>query len=137
MLTVFVTTNTFSENDRQYYNSKTICIPVATNSDLELIHYANLALKAIYREGYFYKKSGVIVGEIIPENQVQLGLLDTIDREKHRNLMTVLDGLTDKFGRSKVKVATQGLDGSWQLKSEYKSPCYTTRISELQTVKVG
>ncbi|WP_439882307.1 Y-family DNA polymerase [Pontibacter sp. MBLB2868] len=137
LVTVFVTTNTFSENDRQYYNSKTLCMPVATNSDLELIHYTNLALKAIYKDGYFYKKSGVIVTEIIPENQVQLGLLDTVDRQKHRKLMSTLDGLTNRFGRSAVKVATQGVDGSWQLKSEYKSPSYTTRISELQTVNIS
>jgi DNA polymerase V len=40
LITVFIQTNRFSENDRQYYNSKTICMPVATNSDMELIHYA-------------------------------------------------------------------------------------------------
>jgi DNA polymerase V len=136
LLTVFVTTNRFSENDRQYANSKTIYMPVATSSDIEFIHYANIALKAIYREGYWYKKSGVLVTGIAPENQVQLGLLDSIDREKHARLMEVVDGLTDRFGRGKVRVATQGLDNSWQLRSDYKSPCYTTRISELQTVYV-
>lgn len=102
--TVFIHTNRFSENDRQYYNSKTVALPVATNSDIKLIHYANIALKAIYRDGYFYKKSGVIVSEIVPENQVQLDLLDTVDRDKHARLMGVIDGLTDRFGRSKVRV---------------------------------
>ncbi|WP_276497902.1 Y-family DNA polymerase [Pontibacter litorisediminis] len=135
-ITVFVTTNRFSENDRQYYNSKTICMPVATNSDIELIHYASIALKEIYREGYWYKKSGVIVTEIVPDNQLQLDLLDTVDREKHARLMTVMDGLTDRFGRSKVRVAAQGVDSSWQLKSDFKSPCYTTRIEEIQQVRV-
>jgi DNA polymerase V len=134
LITVFVTTNRFSEHDRQYYNSKTICMPVATNSDIELIHYANVALKAIYRHGYWYKKSGVIVTEIMPSNQIQLDLLDTVDRKKHSKLMEVMDGLTDRFGRNKVKVATQGLDGTWQLKSDFKSPCYTTRLSDIQTV---
>ena len=50
------------------YDSKTICMPVATSSDIELIHYANLALKAIYKPGFYCMKSGVIVTEIIPEN---------------------------------------------------------------------
>ncbi|WP_299754312.1 Y-family DNA polymerase [uncultured Pontibacter sp.] len=134
LVTVFVTTNQFSANDRQYYNSKTICMPVATNSDLELTYYANIALKAIYRDGYFYKKSGVMVTEIVPENQVQLDLLDIVDREKHSKLMEVIDELTDRFGRSKVRVATQGTDNSWQLNSNYKSPCYTTKIKDLQQV---
>ncbi|AKD05360.1 Y-family DNA polymerase [Pontibacter korlensis] len=134
LLTVFVTTNKFSENNRQYYNSKTICMPVATNSTLELVRYANIVLKAIYRDGYRYQKSGVIVTEIIPEGQVQLDLLDTVNREKHSQLMGVVDRLTDRFGRGMVKVAAQGTDNTWKLKSEFKSPCYTTRISDLQTV---
>lgn len=134
LVTVFVTTNTFSEHDRQYYNSKTICLPVATNSDMELIHYAGIALKEIYREGYWFKKSGVIVTEIVPERQVQLNLLDTVDREKHGRLMEAVDGLTDRFGRGKVWVAAQGVNNSWQLKSEFKSPSYTTRLNEIQTV---
>ncbi|MEJ8803439.1 Y-family DNA polymerase [Pontibacter sp. H249] len=136
LVTVFVTTNRYSENDSQYSNSKTICMPVATNSDMELIHYASIALKEIYRDGYWYKKSGVIVTEIVPENRIQLDLLDTVDRNKHAKLMQVVDGLTDRFGRSKVRVATQGVDNSWQLKSDFKSPCYTTRISDLQSVYV-
>jgi DNA polymerase V len=49
LVTVFVTTNRFSENDRQYANSKTICLPNATSSYIKLIHYANISLKAIYR----------------------------------------------------------------------------------------
>ena len=134
LVTVFIQTNPFSENDRQYYNSKTICMPVATNSDMELIHYTTLALQAVYKPNYYYKKSGVIVTEIVPENQIQYDLLDTIDRDKHNQLMKVLDKLTDRFGRSRVKVAAQGVSKSWILKSDYKSPCYTTRITELPIV---
>ncbi|PVY42838.1 uncharacterized protein DUF4113 [Pontibacter virosus] len=111
-------------------------MPVASNSDIELIHYASIALKEIYRDGYWYKKSGVIVSEIVPDNQVQLDLLDTVDRDKHARLMGVIDGLTDRFGRSKVRIATQGVDNTWMLKSDFKSPCYTTRIDEIQKVYV-
>ncbi|GAB3533048.1 Y-family DNA polymerase [Pontibacter brevis] len=136
LITVFIHTNSFSENDRQYYNSKTICMPVATNSDIELIHYANIALRTIYRDGYWYKKSGVIVTEIVPENQIQLDLLDTVDRDKHAKIMDVIDSMTDRFGRGKVAVATQGVDKAWLLRSDFKSPCYTTRLSEIQTVYV-
>ncbi|WP_363322047.1 DUF4113 domain-containing protein [uncultured Pontibacter sp.] len=45
-----------------------------------------------------------------------------------------MDGLVDRFGRSKVRVATQGIDKSWELKSDFKSPCYTTRITDIQTI---
>ncbi len=72
--------------------------------------------------------------DIVPQNQVQQGLLDTLNREKHAKLMEVIDGLTDRFGRGKVSVATQGVEKAWLLRSDMKSPCYTTRLSEIQTV---
>lgn len=134
VVTVFLATNSFSEKDKQYHPSKTVCLPVPTNSELELVHYAILALNTIYKEGFCYKKSGVYVTEIVPENHVQLDLFDDTDREKQKNLMSVMDNLSARFGKGKVKVATQGIDNSWQLKSEYKSPCYTTRINDLPTV---
>ncbi|MFD3003501.1 hypothetical protein ACFS7Z_24295 [Pontibacter toksunensis] len=52
LLTVLINFHKFFEHDRQYTNSKTQFLPAATNSDIELIHYANIALKAIYRDGY-------------------------------------------------------------------------------------
>ncbi|WP_242928353.1 Y-family DNA polymerase [Pontibacter vulgaris] len=134
-ITVFLQTNQFRD-EPQYFNSKTIALPTATNSTLELLHYANLALLALYREGYRYKKSGVIVSELRPQNQVQASLLDTIDRDKHQRLMQALDKLNSSWGRDKVTCASQGTTRPWQLKCEKKSPCYTTKFKELLRVGV-
>ncbi|GAB3812825.1 Y-family DNA polymerase [Pontibacter rugosus] len=134
VITVFVNTNQFSERDSQYHASKTICMPVATSSDMELTQYAIIALKAIYRDGYLYKKSGVYVTDIVPENQIQYDLLDKVNRDKHSKLMGVIDNLSDRFGRSKVRVATQGFKNTWQLKSDFKSPFYTTKLNDIPTV---
>jgi DNA polymerase V len=127
---VFVQTNKFCEKGARYYNNKTIALPVATNSDIELIKYAEIALKAIYKPGYQYKKSGVLLAEIIPENQIPYDLLDTIDRKKHHKLMDVIDGLSSRFNRDIVIVATQGNDKSWHLRCEHKG-------SVNRTVSVG
>ncbi len=135
-ITVFLQTNQFRD-EPQYFNSKTIALPTASNSTLELLHYANLALLALFREGYKYKKSGVIVSELRPQNQVQASLLDTIDRDKHQRLMQVLDKLNSNWGRDAVTCAAQGTTRPWQLKCEKKSPCYTTKFKELLGVGVG
>jgi DNA polymerase V len=82
MLMVFVHTNGFNKNEPQYAQNFVCKLPVATNSSLELIKYALCALEAIYREGYRYKKAGVLVTEIVPEDQVQGSLFDQVDREK-------------------------------------------------------
>jgi DNA polymerase V len=71
VLMVFIHTNGFNQNEPQYAQNFICKLPVATNSSLELIKYAACALQAIYREGYRYKKAGVLVTDIVAEDQVQ------------------------------------------------------------------
>lgn len=126
MLQVFIYTNRFREDLPQYYNSQIINSPTATNDVTELIHYARLALKNIYKEGYHYKKAGVIVMDIVPRNGVQQNLFDERDRMKHEQVLEVLDRVHKKYGTRVLKVAAQGTGKKWALKSEYLSKQYTT-----------
>jgi len=137
VLKVFIKTNKHA-NTLQYFNSKEIILPTASNSNLELVKYATKALNEIYKEGYLYKKAGVIVTEIMPESNVQLNLLDATDHLKHHNLMTAIDEITRKLGNDAVKVARQGTKGEkdWHLKKEYQSPCYTTRLKDILTINI-
>ena len=84
-------------------------LPVATNSTSEIIHYALIALEMIYKEGYEYKKAGVIVKNIVPSNAVQQNLFDVVDRVKQSYIMNTLDTVNKKMGKNKVKFAVQGL----------------------------
>ena len=52
-----------------------------------MIHEALKGLKSIYKEGYIYKKAGVIVGNLIPNNQIQLNLFDNLNnRNKYKKI---------------------------------------------------
>lgn len=126
MLQVFIYTNRFREDLPQYYNSRIITLPTPTNDVTELIHYARLALKNVYKEGYQYKKAGVIVMDLVPQNNVQLNLFDERDRVKHEKVLKVLDEVHKKYGTKVLKVAAQGTGKKWALKSEYLSKQYTT-----------
>ncbi|WP_026461223.1 Y-family DNA polymerase [Adhaeribacter aquaticus] len=134
---VFVMTNRFADTP-QYTNSRKIVLPTATNSDLELIRYTKLALESIYKPGYQYKKTGVIVMDLIPDTNVQLNLLDSTDHGKQQSLMQFLDDLTAKFGKDTVKVACQGTQQkkTWNLNRDYLSPCYTTRLLDILTIQI-
>ncbi|NCA80866.1 MAG: SOS mutagenesis and repair protein UmuC, partial [Sphingobacteriia bacterium] len=101
-LIVFVTTNRFRQDLSQYSNHIVVNLPVASSLSSELIHFALIGLKAIFREGYEYKKAGVIVSGIVPEDEIQTGLFDDLDREKHNKLMSTLDVLNKKMGRDTV-----------------------------------
>lgn len=134
-LSVFLETNPFRENEAQYNNCKTIQLPVPTNSTLELINYALIALRAIYREGYKYKKAGVVLDDISPATAVQGNIFDTIDRGKDLDLMQTLDLLTRKLGTDIVKVAKEGIEKSWKMRQDYGTPCYTTRMEDILVVR--
>ncbi|PCJ81040.1 MAG: SOS mutagenesis and repair protein UmuC [Bacteroidetes bacterium] len=135
-VTVFVNTNPFKPQATQYNGARTIKLAVPTNDNLEIVDAAIRALREIYRADCTYKKAGVIVGNIVPAEQVQLGLFDSVDRTKRGVLMKSVDYINDKMGRDKVRLAVQGFDRKWRLRQERLSPCYTTRFSEILTVRV-
>lgn len=132
---VFIHTNGFNPRDPQYAQNVVIPLPVATNSTMEIIQYASIGLRAIFREGYRYKKAGIIVTEIVPENEVQGSLFDTVDRDKHSKITKAMDQINQKFGRDTLKLAVLGFNPRWKLRQEKLSPCYTTRWDEIITVK--
>jgi DNA polymerase V len=93
--------------------------------------------EAIYQSGYKYKKAGVIVTDIVSQDEVQQSLFDLVDRTKEHSLMQALDGINLRFGQSAIKLAVQGIgDRPWKLKQAKLSPCYTTRWDDIIKVKV-
>ena len=90
----------------------------------------------MYRLDCVYKEAGVLVFRTIPESQVQLSLFDTLDRDKRREVNSVVDTINRKMGRDKVKLAVQGSSRKWKLKQEKLSPCYTTRFEDMLEVVI-
>ena len=134
-LMVFIHTNLNSTAQPKYYNQTIIQLPVPTNDTSELIHFAHHALESIFKEGYRYKKAGVVITEIVPERPLQANLFDTRDRAKYQKAMIAMDNLNDLYGNHKVKIASQGYGRKWKLKNEKLSPCYTTRFSDILIVQ--
>ena len=76
VISVFVNTNPFKYNSKQYNPYKTFKLDVPTNDSLEIIKFALKGLSQIYNDDYSYKKAGVIVGGIVSENEIQLSLFN-------------------------------------------------------------
>lgn len=128
---VFIHTNAFRADQPQYARNRTVTLTTPTNNTLELVTAAVEALYAIFREGYGYKKAGVIVTGLVPEQEVQQNLFSSGGNEKQRKLMASLDQVNLRYGRETLQVATQGTTRKWRLRQERLSPAYTTRWSEL------
>ena len=135
-ISVFLSTNPFKPQAKQYHPYRVFNLDVPTNDSIEIVRFALKGLYQIYRSDCIYKKAGVIVGRTIPESQVQLSLFDNLDRDKRRDLNSVVDTINKKMGSNKVKLAVQGIGRNWKLRQERLSPCYTTRFSDILEVRI-
>ncbi len=132
-ISVFVHTNRFRNDLPQYARSIVVQLPYASNSNMELAKYANIALERIFKPGYHYKKAGVIVLDFTPENETQLTMFGN-SNPKHAAIMQTLDTLNAAYGRQKVKLAAQDLKRMWVMKQEKLSPRYTTSLKDIITI---
>lgn len=132
MVSVFIHTNYFRQDEAQYCNHRTITLPVATSSTAALIRYALTALGMIYRPGHRYKKAGVMITNIVPNQQVQGDLFYEHDEKRDRRLMEAVDDLNQRFGRSMAHFAAEGIAKPWGMRQGSLSPRYTTRWGELR-----
>jgi DNA polymerase V len=121
--------------EQQRYNFyKMETIPFASNSSITISALAVKMLKDIFEEGAIYKKAGVIVTELIPENQKQLHLFEE-ENPKHLKLMQVIDAYHKKTGERKIRLGNQDLQKTWKMKQNHLSKKYTTDFKEILEVK--
>ena len=133
VLTVCLTTNEFKEGP-QYSNALTLKLPVVTDSTSELIGCALQGIRAIYRDGYLYKKAGVMLTGLVPVSQTQADLFDSQDRRKSKRLMTALDAVNDRWGAGTLHYASNGITKAWKTRFHRRSPAYTTDWDALPVV---
>ena len=136
-LEVFVQTNPHRPEDAQYYQSITLELTVPTNATTELMKYSMKGLEMIFQSGYNYQKAGVIVLDLIPDQQIQLGLFDKQNIEKDSRLMKSLDMVNKDFGKDIVRFGVQDYGKDWWLKQRKLSRCYTTRLDQIPEVKAS
>ena len=133
-VTVFIQTNPF-KNTPQYHNSASMDLISGTSVTPKLITHALKLLKLIYKEGYEYKKCGIIFNGLYKSSFQQMDLFGRHDSVIEENYMKTIDAINQFHGKGAVKFAVCGIDQFWKMLSEMKSPCYTTRWSELLKVK--
>ncbi|KAA5532628.1 Y-family DNA polymerase [Taibaiella lutea] len=133
---VFLHTNRFRDLP-QYYGALTIPLLTATNLTDELLHYGMIAFERAYKEGYSYKKSGAIVQDIVPANQIQQSLFsNNPNREKGAAIMKALDGINGRMGKDTIRYGAAGYSKKWRLRADMISPRYTTNLNEILKVKI-
>jgi DNA polymerase V len=105
-LTVLVSTSRFKEP--YYNNKKSTSLPVATNLTQELIGYALTLTERLYRKGLPFSKAGVMM-KLVSDDQRQINLFDTCDRERAARLLQDMDEINEQMGRGTIRYAAEGL----------------------------
>ena len=133
-LTVFLSTNRFRD-EPQYDNAITLILPVSSNDTAELLTHALRGIDRIFKDGYRYKKAGVLLTNLGPAHQVQSHLFDTKDRARSQRLMQALDQVNTQMGAGTLRYAAVGLQPRWHRRCARRSPRYTTNWKELVVVR--
>jgi DNA polymerase V len=50
--------------------------------------------------------------------------------------MQVFESIRNKYGRNSIHLAAEGIQQTWSMKSEQRSPAYTTCWQDLPLVKI-
>lgn len=135
-VTTFMYTNRFREDLDQYFPSATIRLQVPANNSHEIVGAALKAFRTIFRDGYKYKKAGVIVSAITTADAIQPVLFDQNEelRQKQDRISRIMD--TVNGSGSLLRLATQR-EGHYAegIRSEYLSRLYSTSLDDIIEVK--
>lgn len=128
---IFIQTNPHKEAP-QYQRSVVVPLCQPTDDTVRLVNAATRGLRAIYRMGFGYKKSGVLLMELQPKGTIQAALFDDpAEQAKSAKLMQVMDSINRRMGKGSLIIAASGTRPRWAMRRDRKSPNYTTEWSEL------
>ena len=137
---VFLRTSPHRENEQYYENSVQIVLPQPTDYLPDLLRYAKEGLERIFKPGLNYKKTGVLLAGLLPNNALQPDLFVPQGKclEKQETVMQLVEAVNQKYGHRILKFAAEGLKQTnpWKAKQSLRTRRYTTRWDELLTIKV-
>jgi DNA polymerase V len=91
--------------------------------------------KTLFEQGMTYKKAGVIVSELVPDNGLQTNLFVEAADARKKKLMNVIDNMNAAYRNDVLKFGSTGTKKNWKMRSEKRSKRYTTRWEELCMVR--
>ena len=138
VISVFVVAKEESHSagfNRGATHSSYATLPTATSFTHELIKPAVALVDDLYKKGTLYKKAGVMLSGIVPDDSIQGNLFLPETKNCGRKLMDMIDNINFSQRDDILKFAASGTERNWKMRMEMRSPRYTTRWDELFRVK--
>ncbi len=96
-----------------YSNSCQLTLDTPASDTMTIVRMALMALNNIWRDGFDYRKAGVMALDVQHGGGIQLNVFDPEDRGKLRRLMTSIDSINNMYGTRSVKLAPGIQRGQW------------------------
>jgi len=137
-LSVFIQTDRHSDSEQ--YGGWWASRLLAPTDDTRLIaEHAAWSLRRIFRPEFRYKKAGVLLMNLCRRSVAQRTLFVHRNPEESLRLMTAVDRINEEHGRGTIRLASASPVAlnpcrTWHLRSDHRSPRYTTRWEELPMI---
>ena len=104
----------FFRKDLPFYsNSCQLRLDTPSSDTMTIARMALKAFNNIWKDGFGYRKAGVMALDIQHNSGIQLNVFDPDDHGKFRRLMTSIDDINNKYGKRSIKLAPGVLRGEW------------------------
>jgi DNA polymerase V len=101
----------------------------------ELIKAAVGLVDQLFENGKTYKKAGVLLSGLVPDDSIQGNLFTPATQNQHRFLMHAVDNINFSMRDDSVKWGASGINKDWKMRQELRSKRHTTRWEELKEIQ--
>ena len=130
-------TNRHRPDQPQHAGSRTTRLAPVSSDTLDLFaaarHCARAAWPKSASAGHAVTKAGVLLDALLRLEDRPRMLFDVPHRPS--DLMVALDAANGRFGKKTIVLASEGLEQSWQLRADLRSPRCTGRMADLPVVR--
>ena len=140
-LTAFYHTSRFRTDKPNHRASRTARLVPMSNNTFDLVTATRRCAEAAWKGpknqnqgGYAYAKSGVMLDDLLPVAKRPLTLFEPC-QPRSPELMSALDAVNNRFGKKSLVIAREGFKNRSGMRQQYRSPRYTTRISDVPVIR--
>ncbi|MEQ9346088.1 MAG: Y-family DNA polymerase [Thalassospira sp.] len=133
---IYVLSNSFKPNQPQFSKGRDVGLVPHTNDTRILSKSISQNLDRIWRDGMSVKKAGILMMDLCPSSKVPQDLLMPLYTTDNP-LMAALDQIENRFGKETVTIGrlANQQKPDWYMTASNRSPCYTTRWTDIPSVK--
>ncbi|MGX9961397.1 Y-family DNA polymerase [Xanthomonas euvesicatoria] len=129
---IFAETDSFKPGMPQHNPSRTAPLASATSDSRIVLTTVRRLFQGFMREGYSYKRAGVLLADLAKPDELQGDLL-TPTRVGDDKLMSTLDAINRRFGKGSAGLGASGWQKSppWASRQDMLSGHFTTSLEDL------